>query len=239
MSVRDMVIGGWLERPARWVHDHTKGMSALPPHELATIEVGRRVIRPDSIVVDAGANRGRIMAPWVPLLSSGRLFAIEPIPFLAASLRRRYRGNDRVVVEECALGSQPGLATFYEVVTNREVSSLFVRPDRIRPGDRVVEHEVPVRTLDRILAGNPVDLLKIDVEGAELPVLEGAAETIKRFRPVIVIECGDAIRAIAAFLEEHGMTLSVMSDWLGGTKDRDAVEAKLTDGEFQLVAHPM
>jgi len=67
---------------------------------------------------------------------------------------------------------------------------------------------VPAQTIDTIVNGRGVDFLKIDVEGAELMVLRGMTETLKRLRPIIVLELvpdllanlGTSMEEVIAFL---------------------------------------
>ena len=68
-----------------------------------------------------------------------------------------------------------------------------------RPGDKIESYQVRIATLDELIPGR-VDLLKLDVEGNELPALKGATKLIDRERPSIIFECGseDSLTRVGA-----------------------------------------
>jgi FkbM family methyltransferase len=138
----------------------------------------------DACCVDVGCHRGVVLEQIVALAPAGRHIAFEPIPHLADELAGRFPGVD---VRRSALSSEAGTASFAHVVSRPAYSGLRLRD---YPGDQSVETiEVPVETLDGALpAGYRPHLIKIDVEGGERQVLEGALETLRRARPLVVFE---------------------------------------------------
>jgi FkbM family methyltransferase len=143
-------------------------------------------LRPDSHVIDVGANHGAVLAEMVRLAPRGRHLAFEPVPLLHAELAAAFPGVD---VREVALSDDAGEATFHHVVSADGYSGLRRRS---YPGRQTVR-ELRVRTArldDELPEGFAPALVKIDVEGAELHVLRGAAETLARHRPVVVFEHG-------------------------------------------------
>ncbi len=144
-------------------------------------------LRPDSCCVDVGAHRGALLREIVRVSPQGRHIAYEPIPALAAGLRQTFPGVD---VREAALSNHSGASTFEHVRGIAEGCSGFVvctaPPDYL---DDVEQIDIRLERLDDTLpADAPLALIKIDVEGAEQQVLEGAIGTLGRTRPTILLE---------------------------------------------------
>jgi FkbM family methyltransferase len=163
------------------------------------------LLRDDSCCVDVGAHHGDVLALCRRLAPRGRHFAFEPIPELAAGLRRRFPG---VELHEVALTDESGAAPFHHVRTNSGYSGLRRRTFD-RPNEQVEMISVRTARLDDVVpADQRVDFVKIDVEGAELQVLRGGIRTISRWRPVIVFEHG---RGAA---EHYGTTPAMVHHFL-------------------------
>jgi FkbM family methyltransferase len=111
--------------------------------------------------------------------------------------------------------------------------------------EKTREERVPTQTLDALVAVHGlerVDLIKIDVEGHELQVLAGAVETLKRFRPRMLIEVfeetlrhhGASVEAVMAFLEAHGYALNEFSE----SGELVPLSRSVRNGSRNLVALP-
>jgi FkbM family methyltransferase len=140
----------------------------------------------DANVVDVGAHEGAFIAEVLAIAPRGHHIAYEPLPEPAQSLTRRFPSLD---VRKSALSDSEGTSSFVWVVDAPAMSG-FRR--RTYPGHpRTQEIEVNSTTLDLDLPDGYVPaLVKIDVEGAELQVLRGARETLRRHRPTIAFEHG-------------------------------------------------
>lgn len=142
-------------------------------------------LRPDSCCVDVGAHRGGVLRDIVRLAPAGRHVAFEPLPALAAELAASFPGVD---VHNAAVGASSGEVTFSHVVADPMLSSIS---DRGHSDAEVERITVALEALDEVL---PDDLapafVKVDVEGAELGVFQGAIETLRRHRPLIAFEHG-------------------------------------------------
>ena len=206
-------------------------------YDAMTVELIRRAVRHDSTTVDAGANHGDILRELVRAAPEGRHHAFEPIPDLAKRLRK-VRG---AMVHEVALADYTGEATFHYLPGRDAESSLYERPDRT-DGEHVVELTVQVRPLDAVLDPQErVDLIKIDVEGAQAALLRGAMTTLQRHRPVVVMECHvDELPEAADLLTPAGLNIWLIEDYLAGTaRPRDHVEQLARErGEWYFVAAP-
>jgi FkbM family methyltransferase len=185
------------------------------------IDVMKRSLRKDSNCVDIGAHKGKYLYYMCKFAPNGTHFAFEPLPSLAKSLRERFA---KVTVHETALSDYAGQSTFCHVITNPGLSSLVRQPWRSSVcTDSIV---VQVDTLDNVLPkGLPLDFIKIDVEGAELAVLQGGMETIRKNRPLIVFEYGEVFAKSFGTTTEmiyelvtKGLSLkiSLLGDWIEG-----------------------
>jgi FkbM family methyltransferase len=166
------------------------------------------ILKPGDLAVDCGANCGLHTFPMSELVGpSGRVFAVEAIPDLAAGLAQRRFSN--VDVKATAIGAAAGRASFSVVRDDIGYSGLQQRRDL--PGDlpgSVDVIDVPVATLDSLLADRTqrVRFIKMDLEGGEFHALQGAT-SILRDRPLVIFENG---RESAANL--YGYT---SKDWFG------------------------
>ena len=147
--------------------------------------------RPDTTVFDVGANLGLMAIPVLHGCQSCRVVSFEPSPNSLAFLRKTVAGagyGARWHVVEKALAARPGQLDF---AIGRPEDALF---EGLKSGDRIANARtivVPVSTLDDewIALGSPaVSVVKIDVEGAEGHVLEGARALLAAEQPVLLIE---------------------------------------------------
>jgi FkbM family methyltransferase len=157
--------------------------------EARNIETVRRFVHAGDLVVDIGANIGiltDLFARWVG--PSGRVIAIEPEPVNIAALQRRMKRPDLapiVQIVPAAAGDRNG-RILLRVTPHHPGDHHLVAFDKA--GDTV---EVDSVTLDALLASHDSrcpSLLKIDVQGEELSVLQGAQQTLASCRPVVLIE---------------------------------------------------
>ena len=155
--------------------------------ELAAI---RRAIGPDAVVCDIGANKGSYLywlSRWVP---RGRVIAFEPQEQLALYLRNvcsaiRLRN---VSVEAKAVGAKSGSQTLYVPGMGDSPGASLSGKVSARGQCRSVS--VPVVALDDYFERDVrISILKIDVEGAERAVFEGATRILTSQSPLLVFEC--------------------------------------------------
>ena len=141
-------------------------------------------------VVDVGVNRGQFLILARRLFPDARIVGIEPQAALYDRLARIYRSDPAIRLHDCACGAVEGDADFY-VMRNDQNSSLMAPGSAFvaeRPGDGVAGRErVAVRRLDALLAdcAGPM-LVKIDVQGGELAVLEGMGAKLDAVAAIIV-----------------------------------------------------
>jgi len=157
-------------------------------YEKGTIQLLNDFLKPGSTFLDIGANIGLMSAIASQYVGEeGTVYAIEANPKTIEILQHNLALNqcENVEVFPVALGSTNGNALLYENWdVNRGGASLLAQDDQ----DGV---EVPVWKLDTLLEGATIDVLKIDVEGFELEVLQGGIELLKKQLPVMIIEVSE------------------------------------------------
>ncbi len=183
----------------------------------------RRLVAPGDVCIDVGAAGGAhllVMARRVG--PHGRVLGFEPRPGSFRALQRLVRlagYTDRVTLEAVALadveGAQelrvpvvPTRAHFHGSADDPDDTAAFATlPHR--------EIRVPTRTLDGVVEAHGlshVDVVKCDVEGAELLVLAGADRVLDHYRPVVILEADDEHQAregatadeVLTFMRERG-----------------------------------
>ncbi len=159
-------------------------------YEPETTRQLQQLVRPGHTALDVGANIGYYSLVLAKAVGdAGRVHAFEPVPRLAGTLERNIEANGfrNVIVERLACWSSCGETEIYEGPgSNSGTSSLFRQN-----AEAVKGHKIQTTTIDAYAVAKQlksVDLIKIDVEGAEIDVLEGAWETIARWRPVLIVE---------------------------------------------------
>jgi FkbM family methyltransferase len=230
------VVGVWfkvLGRDARrvrctrngveWLLDLDEGVQLalyLGVYERSTTRALARLATAQAVVIDVGANIGAQALPLASRVGThGRVIAVEPADAAMARLR-----------DNCALN--PALAPRMTLIHRALVApgeqatpTYFASwPLTLAAGAHPVHQGAPEpssaqgSTLDGLvdeLGLTHVDLIKLDVDGNELPVLRGAAATLTRYHPIIVFELapyllaerGEVATALTRLFIEHGYTL--------------------------------
>jgi FkbM family methyltransferase len=145
------------------------------------VSVFEKVLKPGDIAIDVGANIGAFAIPMAKLVGdTGVVIALEAsaanVQLLQKNVEQNGCGN--VVIAPVAASDMVGTLK----VDKQSALHAYSRPD-INEGD----FEVDCITIDSLKL-QKVKLIKIDVDGHELQVLNGAAATIKQFQPIIYIE---------------------------------------------------
>jgi FkbM family methyltransferase len=162
------------------------GRDVLDRHAMRMVLAA--VLPPDGHAIDIGAHRGDVIKEILRIAPLGHHIAYEPLPYFYDYLRREF---PQVDVRNAALSERNGTSSFVYVEAAPEFSGLR---ERAYPGYESAERKtitVQTERLDDALPSSAhPSLIKIDVEGAELLVLRGAVETLRRHRPVVIFEHG-------------------------------------------------
>lgn len=179
-----------------------------------------RLVGNGDVVIDCGANQGIYSCAFAALVGpKGRVLAFEPQPYAVEALRNNLELNGfrQVAVEQAAVSDREGHATL-------DLSGGATAASIVHDLGHTSMMKVRTTSLAKAASGlQRLDLIKMDIEGAEYHALLGAKPLIDRFRPRIVLEGGRRDR--------HWQKLS---DFLAGRGYR----AHLFDGKGELVPLP-
>jgi FkbM family methyltransferase len=196
---------------------------------------------PYRFVIDAGANRGAFTDAFLRLHQPERVVLVEAIPDLAMKLQARYERDPRLSVVSAALSDRNGEARF-EINRSEASSSLLPIDPRNSAWfgrDLSVANSISVVTLTLPELMNrqqlkSVDLLKLDLQGAERLVLSGGAEVLDRVRVIYTEVFFEQLYADAwlfwetnEFLSGQGFKLCGLSNIVHAA-DGDLVQANAT-----------
>jgi FkbM family methyltransferase len=163
-----------------------------------------RLLRPEHIVLDIGANEGEQTVFAAKRVPRGHVFAFEPSSVVRERLSRNIAANAlrNVTVLPNALSDKPGRMTLFRSAERFSDGSYNDGMNTLhaREGVASAMEEVTVDTVDGFVERERpphVDLIKIDIEGAEWSVLAGARATIAESRPLIILEVENAPAAAA------------------------------------------
>jgi FkbM family methyltransferase len=187
----------------------------LPPeYQIAVRRRSIELCKKRDVALDIGANVGLWSRDLVK--SFGRVIAFEPVGIFRECLERNVSG-DNFEVRPIALGDQDTRGTM--IITEDNSGHSHLDPAAMGTGD------VEVVRLDN-LNFHDISYIKIDCEGYEYRILQGAEQTIRRCRPIVVIEQKphDAYSkqygqfAAVGLLEDWGMVKldQVRDDWIMG-----------------------
>jgi FkbM family methyltransferase len=194
-------------------------------------------------VLDVGANIGLYSVVAAQRIGdSGIVYAFEPVPENVAYLRKNLELNgvaDRVAVQEVAVGEADGELEIF--LSDRQIGTHSAAKATIGVGTSV---KVPMRSVDAFVANSGIshiDVVKVDVEGYDGQVLQGALQTLRRHKPVLFIEYSPSL------LEACGQNPAEFVALMGGIynfcilvdafKDRVAVINLPDLSKMSIVSH--
>lgn len=154
------------------------------------------LLDPHRDVIDVGANIGFHTVLLAKHVDRGRVLAVEPTLNALGRLRRNIALNavkSKVYVFEGVASNRPGWLEIKSVDGLEEFSSLGAMDHPSIAGAQFVTERVEARTLDQLVTDHGFDcgFIKVDVEGVEHNVFEGALRTLAQQRPVVVSELSD------------------------------------------------
>lgn len=154
--------------------------------------------------IDVGANVGFTSNLMLGQVNS--IHSFEPHPRIFQSLLAKWktRGDRAWYIHQFGLGAQENTLEYYEPASHNTGTGSFVPG---APWNCNTPISLPIRQGDQVMAElsiSNVDLIKIDVEGFEPFVLQGLAQTLKRDRPVVLMEMSTITNQV---LKQHRLSL--------------------------------
>jgi len=202
------------------------GMNLI--HEEGTTGLFKKVVKPGNIVVDIGANIGYFTLLAAKLVGeSGKVFSFEPEPKNFSYFKKNLEVNDykNVFAFQKAVSDKVGKAKLFicSYDSGHHTINQFEGIEAYRQGrtGETEEIEIEVVTLNSFLADktDKVDVIKIDVEGAEALVINGMKEILKKNNNIKI------------FLEFFPLLINKM-----GSSPQQLIESLLGDFKFHLFA---
>jgi len=228
-----------LEMPIRELYAATFTPFTSFRNEQFAIVAMSKLINSTSCCVDVGAHKGDILHHMRRFAPEGKFFAFEPLDSFFAKLQKAHVKSTNVTLYNLALSYSAGTRTFEHVVQEPGKSSFKIAKN----GHVEVTESVQVKTatMDETLPeGQVIDFIKIDVEGAEFEVLQGAKKTLLRCRPAILFEhhelaakpYGDFTESMFQYLTgDFGYKIYTAEDYCHGGKP---LAAESFSAEFKL-----
>lgn len=160
-------------------------------HEQTSVEIWNVLSRNSVTVLDVGANSGFYSLISGSVNSVSHVVAFEPIDRIRKRLNQNIRMNDLgVVVEPFGVSNKVGTARIFDLPNDHHYHASLVR-EEVSHHVGLVATEIPIVSIDEYcnerLIHN-VDLVKIDVEGHEVEVIEGMLNVLRRDSPSILLE---------------------------------------------------
>jgi FkbM family methyltransferase len=183
------------------------------------------------VILDIGAHNGWFFHCWQDWCPAAEVHAFEPYPESFEAMRHLYGADPRVTLNQIGVGARPGELSF-NVFGASKVSNSFLAP--VEEAWNTLHYDtgsiskilVPITTIDDYIGSkkmNTIRLAKIDVQGYELQVLEGARNSLSQIDHILIeagierlYEGAPRFSDVFEFLQDHGFHLMSMRAWHRG-----------------------
>jgi FkbM family methyltransferase len=234
---------------AMWSLDLREGIDfsiyLLGAFEKSTVVTLQKLVRPGDTVFDIGANIGAHTLGMAQSVGpAGKVFAFEPTDFAFEKLKRNLALNPQLQARTSA--HQILLAATSSAALDPQIYASWPlkTDDAVHPKHRgrlVTTANATIDTLDDFVEREGItrlDLIKIDVDGHEFPVLQGAVRTLTKFHPTLVMEMSPYVHAehnksfgdFVALLRDAGYSLRDVDTWNSLPLKAEELEALIPDG---------
>lgn len=197
LANRDVTLSEGIGKDLWFNAARSNASAALGTYELPVQAAIAEHLQPGDVFYDVGANVGFFTVLAANLVGeTGRVYAFEPSPENVKSIRHNIQlnGFNQVEVWQNAVAKDNGKGTLLMTdYPGGHTLSTFERPAQVK-----AEIEVEIVSIDTLIEQGklqPPNLVKIDVEGAEIAVLEGMQKSLRRDRPTLIYEADDPQKA--------------------------------------------
>jgi FkbM family methyltransferase len=160
-------------------------------YEKVSMQYWIKLCRMSEYVLDIGAYHGIYSLVANGIDRDKKVFAFEPVPGSYKKLVRNIELNNfKTKTFNCGVSDKDGVAVFYNINSSASLIGSFNK-ESFQHGETLIETKIPIRSLSSIVEEfkiPAIDLMKIDVEGHEIEVLEGLNEYLKLHLPSILLE---------------------------------------------------
>ena len=187
---------------------YSKGVeNTLLRHSITLLKKHNKDLK-DIQILDIGANFGYLSLVWAKsICRTGRIISFEPSKNVFNSFSKSVKINklgERIQIKNVAVGNEnKSVDLFFENSTSANVlesnySNLLETIQMIRIDDFVENEKLKA-----------CHLMKIDVDGIELDILKGSLKTLKKFKPIVIVEINDDVKIIEFFIDNNYKVLDV------------------------------
>lgn len=150
------------------------------------IEVAKKYIKVDSTVIDIGANFGQMSIEFSKFVgNSGKVISFEAQNFVYKCLEKNIKANNcsNIDIYSRAVYNKSDLTFYFKNLEKNNTYSM-------NGVTKEINNSLPVQTvtIDSLKIETPISFIKVDIQGADLFALQGAINTIKKYKPAIIFE---------------------------------------------------
>jgi FkbM family methyltransferase len=194
LKLKRMLVGTWAGGTLEALRDRWDLIATRKRHfeeagNMANDMMCRKLMvgltRPDTVFLDIGAHIGSVTGAVIKRTPGTKVIAFEAVPEKAALLQEKFPG---ITIHHCAVSNASGEVTFYISLEKSSYSSLDNKLASNTGQTRAIT--VKAIRLDDMNIEGKIDVIKVDVEGAEQGVFEGGQALIKKNLPLIFFESG-------------------------------------------------
>lgn len=173
----------------------------------------QKYLAPDSVIIDVGAHAGQFAKLFSALVPDGHVYAFEPGSYALSILEKvkKIHRLHNVTIVPAGLSNEKTTATLYMPVKKSGSMGYGLSHLAKEKSRKEVEESISITTLDDFVQSEQltkIDFIKADIEGWELKMLQGAETTLKKHRPVLMLEASDK------WLRRAGDTRNDLLDFL-------------------------